>query len=319
MTAARYVFSSLVAVVCLAGLFRAAAAGTTPAGATAAAGPATTPAPSTVMKNLKKVLAAVDPNGVADSVSRFVYCASHHYKALESGVAPHAAEWATCNKQPSNLQGNVACFIKNPNSLLNFVLLGQQIGDMVGCLLMTSEKNVLCVKKVQKTDDCASMCPEARSAWSNSTFAIVSPALPPTVRKDDCKLTGKGLTTPGSSILPTALDITFKLMQCMPTHFGDMYQSLMEQVKIINQCTQGHDNWTSWSKCVLEAQDGNVLASYLVKLRLTAVCVLGGDMPAQTLCVRAVPTTAECRACGGMDTTTLEPAIVLGPTAQCAP
>lgn len=47
----------------------------------------------------------------------------------------------------------------------------------------TNASEVMCVKKVQKSEECLNMCPEAHSATSNETAVVTFVALPPTVRK----------------------------------------------------------------------------------------------------------------------------------------
>ncbi|XP_034256283.1 uncharacterized protein LOC117654173 isoform X1 [Thrips palmi] len=318
MNTASDVFKSLVVVALAAGMLNVASGATTTPAAAAPASGTTAAANNAAMKNLKKLLSTVDPNQLADAVTRFIYCASHHHKALQNVVTPALAEWNACgSKQPSDWEAQVACFLKSANNLATFVALGHQISSIAGCFVGANATDVLCVKKVQKSEECANMCTESHSSQSE-TAVIAVVAVPPTVRKDDCKLTSKGGVTPANSNLTASLDFTMKVLQCLPSYFGDSYQHLLEHIKLINTCTQQYeDNWYNWAKCVVEAHDIKLVSPYFVKSRQTVACVIGGDIPAQTVCVRNVKNAEECRSCGGQDLHPVESVPPLGATNNC--
>ena len=59
-----------------------------------------------------------------------------------------------------------------------------QVGALVACIKGIEAAEVLCVKKVQKPEECASMCTTGRSLlYTNDTVVVASEEVPPTVRK----------------------------------------------------------------------------------------------------------------------------------------
>lgn len=77
-----------------------------------------------------QLLSTVDPNQLADGVTRFIYCASHHQKALQNAMAPALSEWNGCaSRYPADWQAQVTCFLKGTNNVAAFVALGHQVSS----------------------------------------------------------------------------------------------------------------------------------------------------------------------------------------------